>query len=51
MQRLARQIIDTIEYNLAQMEDLTVDELELLKKAVDSLILYEKKIKREEKES
>ncbi len=31
MQRPSRQIIDTIEYNLEQLNDLTVEELELLK--------------------
>jgi voltage-gated potassium channel len=38
LQRPSKQIIDTIEYNLEQLDDLSVDELELLKKTTDSLI-------------
>lgn len=38
LQRPSRQIIDTIEYNLEQLDNLTVDELELLKKTTDALI-------------
>lgn len=34
----ARQIIDAIEYNLEQLDDLSVEELETLKKTTDSLI-------------
>lgn len=40
LQRPARQIIDTIEYNLEQMEDLSVEELELLKETTDTLIKH-----------
>ncbi|RMF66368.1 MAG: two pore domain potassium channel family protein [Alphaproteobacteria bacterium] len=40
LQRPARQIIDTIEYNLEQLDDLSVEELELLKTTVDSLIRH-----------
>lgn len=36
--RPSKQIIDTIEYNLEQLDDLSVEELELLKKTTDSLI-------------
>ena len=38
IQRPARQIIDTIEYNLEQLEDLSMDELCLLKETTDALI-------------
>lgn len=38
MQRPHKKIIDTIEYNLEQLDDLTVDELDLLKETVDTLI-------------
>lgn len=38
MQRPHKKIIDTIEYNLEQLNDLTVDELDLLKETVDTLI-------------
>lgn len=40
VQRPHRRIIDTIEYNLEQVTDLTVDELELLQETVDSLIQH-----------
>jgi voltage-gated potassium channel len=38
LQRPVRQIIDTIEYNLEHLEDLSVDELDLLKQTTDALI-------------
>lgn len=38
MQRPSRQIIDTIEYNLEQLNDLTIEELEVLKETTDTLI-------------
>jgi voltage-gated potassium channel len=38
LQRPSKQIIDTIEYNLEQLNDLSVEELELLKQTTDSLI-------------
>lgn len=38
IQRPHKQIIDTIEYNLEQLDDLSVEELELLKETTDSLI-------------
>lgn len=40
VQRPHRRIIDTIEYNLEQVTDLSVDELELLQETVDSLIQH-----------
>lgn len=45
MQRPLKQIIDTIEYNLEQLDDLTIDELELLKETTDSLIDHVERIK------
>lgn len=38
LQRPSKQIISTIEYNLEQLEELSVDELELLKETADDLI-------------
>ena len=38
--RPERQIIDAIEYNLEQLDDLSLDELELLKETVDTLITH-----------
>lgn len=45
LQRPSKQIIDTIEYNLEQLDDLTVEELELLKQTVDTLIEHMEKLK------
>jgi voltage-gated potassium channel len=45
LQRPAKQIIDTIEYNLEQLDDLSVEELELLKETIDGLIDHMEKIK------
>jgi len=45
LQRPSKQIIDTIEYNLEQLDDLSIDELELLKKTTDSLIKHCEKMK------
>lgn len=38
LQRPHKQIIDTIEYNLEQLDDLNIEELELLKQTSDALI-------------
>jgi len=38
LQKPSKQIIDTIEYNLEQLDNLTVEELELLKETTDALI-------------
>jgi len=46
VQRPARQIVDTIEYNLEHLDDLSVDELELLKKTTDGLIVHMESLKR-----
>lgn len=40
-----KQIVDTIEYNLEQLDELSIAELDLLKKTVDSLILHMEKVK------
>lgn len=40
LHRPSKQIIDTIEYNLEQLDDLTIDELELLMETTDSLIKH-----------
>lgn len=45
MQRPHKKIIETIEYNLEQMEDLTVEELDLLKDTVDTLITHMEELK------
>jgi voltage-gated potassium channel len=45
LQRPSKQIIDTIEYNLEQLDDLTIEELELLKETTDSLILHVERLK------
>lgn len=46
MQRPASKIIDTIEYNLERLDDLTVEELELLKRTTDGLILHMEKLRK-----
>ena len=45
LQRPSKQIIDTIEYNLEQLDDLSVEELELLKETTDSLIEHVERLK------
>lgn len=50
VQRPARQIIDTIEYNLEHLEDLSVDELDLLKRTTDNLILHMERVKQREED-
>lgn len=45
MQRPHKKIIDTIEYNLEQLDDLTVEELDLLKETVDTLIVHVENLK------
>lgn len=45
MQRPGKRIIDTIEYNLEQLDDLTIDELDLLKETVDTLISHVEHLK------
>jgi voltage-gated potassium channel len=45
MQRPGKRIIDTIEYNLEQLNELTIDELDLLKETVDALIVHVERLK------
>ena len=45
MQGPHKKIIDTVEYNLEQLDDLTVDELDLLKETVDALIVHVEHLK------
>ena len=45
LQRPAKQIIDTIEYNLERLDDLSVAELELLKETTDGLIVHMERVK------
>jgi len=50
LQRPSKQIIDTIEYNLEQLNDLTIEELELLKETTDTLIEHVERLKASKKE-
>jgi len=45
MQRPHRKIIDTIEYNLEQLEQLNIDKLDLLKETIDTLIVHVERLK------
>lgn len=45
-QRPAKRIIDTIEYNLEQLADLSIEELHLLKKTTDTLIVHMEHLKK-----
>lgn len=45
LQRPAKQIIETIEYSLEQLEDLSIDELDLLKDTIDTLIVHMEHLK------
>jgi voltage-gated potassium channel len=45
LQRPHKKIIETIEYNLEQLDDLDVDELDLLRETVDTLIENVERIK------
>lgn len=44
-QRPSKQLIDIIEYNLEQLDDLSMDELELLRETTDSLIEHVERLK------
>ncbi|WP_372880748.1 two pore domain potassium channel family protein [Psychromonas sp.] len=48
MLRPHKRIIETIEYNLEQLGDLTIDELDLLKETVDTLIEHVEEIKKKQ---
>ena len=41
----ARKIVDTIEYNLEQLDDLSIDELDLPKETTDALIAHMERLK------
>ena len=45
LQRPARQIVETIEYSLEQLENLSIEELDLLKETTDALIVHMEHIK------
>ena len=45
LQRPAKQIVDTIEYNLERLDDLSIEELELLKDTTDGLIEHVEALK------
>ncbi len=48
MQRPGHRIIDTIEYNLEQLDTLTIEELDLLKDTVDTLIVHVERLKKKQ---
>ena len=48
LQRPSRQIIETIEYNLEQMDRLSIEELEMLKNTTDALIEHVEKLRLEQ---
>jgi voltage-gated potassium channel len=48
LQRPGKRIIDTIEYNLEQLNELDIEELELLKETVDTLIIHVEKLKQQQ---
>ena len=50
LQRPAKRIIDTIEYNLEQLEDLSIEELDLLKETTDTLIVHMEDLKKRQME-
>ena len=43
--RPSKQIVDTIEYNLEQLDNLSIEELEMLKQTTDSLIEHMERVK------
>jgi voltage-gated potassium channel len=51
LQRPSKQIIDTIEYNLEQLDDLSIEELELLKETTDSLIEHVERMRTAKEEA
>ncbi len=48
LQRPVKQIVNTIEYNLEKLEDLTIDELDLLKETTGMLIEHIGHLKKEQ---
>jgi len=51
LQRPSKQIIETIEYNLEQLDDLSIEELELLKETTDSLIVHVEHLKHKKEDN
>ena len=51
LQRPHKKIIETIEYNLEQLEELDPDELDLLRETVDTLIEHVERLKLKEPSS
>ena len=51
MQRPHQKIIDTIEFNLENLNSMTIDELDLLKETVDTLIQHVERIKQKKKQN
>ena len=49
MQRPVHQIVETIEYNLEQLDDLSVEELDILKGTTDTLIMRMERHKKRQK--
>ena len=49
MQRPHKKIIDSIEYNLEQLDELSIDELDLLKETVDMLIVHVEHLKQQQR--
>jgi voltage-gated potassium channel len=45
LQRPVHRLVETIEYNLEHLQDLSVEELDLLKDTVDALILHMERVK------
>lgn len=46
LQRPARQIVETIEFNLEHLDELSIEELDLLKSTTDTLIEHMERVKR-----
>ena len=46
LQRPIRRIVDTIEFNLEQLDELTIEELEILKRTTDTLIEHVEGLKK-----
>ena len=51
LQRPHKKIIDTIEYNLEQLNELSIEELDLLKGTVDTLIAHVEHLKERQTET
>ncbi|MEE4163636.1 MAG: potassium channel family protein [Woeseiaceae bacterium] len=51
LQRPVRKIVDTITFNLEQLDELTVDEMEVLKETTDTLIEHMEGLKKQQRSS